>query len=51
MMYGKNFLELLGPKVEKPMILEMDNKINMGIFNNWSITGTTSLASIWFAYI
>ena len=30
----KKFLELLGPKVGKPMILEMDNKINMGIFNN-----------------
>ena len=51
MMYGKNFLESLGLKVKLPMVLEMDNKGGVDIFNNWSIAGNTRAVSIWFAYI
>ena len=51
MIYGKNFLESLGLKVELPMILEMDNKGGVDIFNNWSIAGNTRAVSIRFAYI
>ena len=51
MIYGKNFLESLGLKVQLPMILEMDNKGGVDIFNNWSIAGNTRAVSIRFAYI
>ena len=51
MMYGKNFLESLGLKVETPMILEKDNKGGVDIFNNWSIAGNTRAVLIRFAYI
>ena len=51
MIYGKNFLELLGLQVELLMILEMDNNGGVDIFNNWSIAGNTRAVSIRFAYI
>ena len=36
MIYGKNFLESLGLKVKLPMVLWMDNKGGVDIFNNWN---------------
>ena len=51
MMYGKRFLESLGLKVKLPMILQMDNKGGVDVFNNWSIAGNTRSVSIRFAYI
>ena len=51
MIYGKNFLESLGLEVELPMVLQMDNKGGVDIFNNWSIAGNTQAVSIRFAYI
>ena len=33
------------------MVLHMDNKGGVDIFNNWSIAGNTRAASIRFAYI
>lgn len=51
MMYGKQFLESLGLKVKLPMILYMDNKGGVDIFNNWSIAGNTRSVSTRFAYI
>ena len=51
MIYGKNFLESMGLQVELPMVLEMDNKGGVDIFNSWSIAGNTRAVSIRFAYI
>ena len=51
MIYGKNFLESLGLKVKLPMVLWMDNKGGVDIFNNWSIAGNTRAVSVQFAYI
>ena len=51
MIYGKNFLEALGLKIKLPMVLEMDNKGGVDIFNNWSIAGNTRAVAIRFAYI
>ena len=51
MIYGKNFLESLGLKVKLPMVLWMDNKGGVDIFNNWSIAGNTRAISVRFSYI
>ena len=51
MMFGKRFLESIGLKVKLPMILYMDNKGGVDIFNNWSTAGNTRAVSIRFAYI
>lgn len=51
MLFGKRFLESIGLKVKLPMILYMDNKGGVDIFNNWSIAGNTRAISIRFAYI
>ena len=38
-------------KVQLPMILYMDNKGGVDIFNNWSIAGHTRAISVRLAYI
>ncbi len=39
MVYHKNTLELIGPKVEYPMVLEMDNRGAINLINNFSVGG------------
>ena len=51
MLYGKRFLESLGLQVELPMVLYMDNKGGVDIFNSWSIAGNTRAISVRFAFI
>jgi len=51
MLYGKRFLESLGLKVKLPMVLFMDNKGGVDIFNNWSIAGNTRSISVRLAFI
>jgi hypothetical protein len=41
MLYCMRLLESIGLQVEKPMILEMDNKGAVDLVNNWSATGHT----------
>jgi hypothetical protein len=41
MMYPRNMLELIGLKVELPMILEMDNKGAVNLVNSFSVEGCT----------
>ena len=41
MLYIMRLLESLGLQVEKPMILEIDNKGAVDIANNWSAGGRT----------
>jgi hypothetical protein len=41
MIYGKEFLESIGLKVKLPMILYMDNKGAVDLFNGWSVSGNT----------
>ena len=40
-----------GLKVKLPMVLYMDNKGGVNIFNNWSIAGNTRTVAVWFAYV
>jgi hypothetical protein len=37
MIYGKNLLELIGLKVQLPMLLEMDNKRAVDLINSFSV--------------
>ncbi len=41
MLYQKNTLELIGLKVEYPMVLEMDNRGAIGLINSFSVGGCT----------
>ena len=41
MLYVMNFLESLQLKVNKPMLLEIDNKVCVDLINNWSVAGRT----------
>jgi hypothetical protein len=41
MMYQRNMLESIGLKVERPMILEMDNKGAVNIVNSFGVGGCT----------
>ena len=41
MLFEKNVIESMGLKVKLPMILWMDNKGAVDLFNNWSVTGRT----------
>lgn len=41
MLFGMHFLESLGLKVKKPMILEIDNKGGKDIVDSWSTSGRT----------
>ena len=41
MLYVMRTIESLGLKVEKPMILQVDNKGAVNLANNWSIGGRT----------
>ena len=41
MLFAMRVLESMGLKVEKPMILEMDNKGAVDLANNWSAAGRT----------
>ena len=41
MLYVVRTIESLGLKVEKPMILQADNKGAVDLANNWSIGGRT----------
>jgi hypothetical protein len=41
MLYCMRLLKSIGLQVEKPMILEMDNKGAVDLVNNWSATGHT----------
>jgi hypothetical protein len=51
MMYGKQFLESLGLKVKLPMVLHMDNKGGVDLYNSWSIAGQTRSIAVRLAYI
>ena len=51
MMFGKRLLESMGLKVKLPMVLYMDNKGGVDIFNNWSIAGNTRAVAVRFAYV
>ena len=51
MLYGKRFLEALGLKVKLPMVLYMDNKGGVDIFNNWSVGGNTRAISVRLAFL
>ena len=46
MMFGKRLLESMGLKVKLPMVLYMDNKGGVNIFNNWSIAGNTRAVAV-----
>jgi hypothetical protein len=39
MIYQKNTLELIGLKVEYPMVLEMDNRGEIDLINSFSVGG------------
>jgi hypothetical protein len=39
MIYQKNMLELIGLKVEYPMVLEMDNRGAIDLINSFSVGG------------
>jgi len=39
MLYAMHVLESMGLKVKKPMIMWMDNKGALDLFNNWSVSG------------
>ncbi len=41
MLYQKNTLELIGLKVEYPMVLEMDNRGAIDLINSFSVGGHT----------
>jgi hypothetical protein len=41
MMYTMRSVESMGLKVEKPMILEIDNKGAVNLITNWSVGGRT----------
>ena len=41
MLYIMNFLESLQLRVEKPMLLEIDNKGCVDLINTWSVAGRT----------
>jgi len=41
MIYGKNLLELVGLKVQLPMVLQMDNKGAVDLINSFSVGGRT----------
>jgi hypothetical protein len=41
MLYTMRIVESMGLKVEKPMILEIDNKGAVDLTNNWSVGGRT----------
>jgi hypothetical protein len=41
MIYQKNTLELIGLKVEYPMVLEMDNRGAINLVNSFSVGGCT----------
>jgi hypothetical protein len=41
MLYQKNTLELIGLKVEYPMVLEMDNRGAIDLINSFSVGGCT----------
>jgi len=41
MLYGMRVLESIGFKVEKPTVLEMDNKGAIDLTNNWNAGGRT----------
>jgi hypothetical protein len=41
MIYQKNTLELIGLKVEFPMVLEMDNRGAIDLINSFSVGGCT----------
>jgi hypothetical protein len=41
MLYTMRIFESMGLKVEKPMILEIDNKGAVDLTNNWSVGGRT----------
>ena len=51
MLFGKRFLESLSLQVELPMMLEMDNKGRVDIFNSWSIAGNARATPVWLAFI
>ena len=41
MLFAMHVLESMGLKVQKPMILWIDNKGAVDLFNNWSVAGRT----------
>jgi hypothetical protein len=51
MLFGMRFLESMNLKVKKPMVLYMDNKGGVDLFNNWSIAGNTRPISVRLAYV
>ena len=51
MLFGMRILESMGLKVKKPMVLEVDNKGAVDIFNNWSVGGRTRHISVRFNFM
>jgi hypothetical protein len=41
MLYAKNLLELIGLKVQLPMVLEIDNRGAVDLVNSFSVEGRT----------
>ncbi len=46
MIYQKNTLESIGPKVELPMILEMDNKGAVDLVNSFSLEVVRNISAL-----
>jgi hypothetical protein len=51
MLYGKQFLEGMGLQVELPMILWMDNKGGVDLYNGWSVSGASRHYSTRLAFL
>ena len=50
-LFGMRLLESIGPKVQKPMVLEMDNKGGTNLLNSWSIGDQTRALAVRLAYL
>ena len=51
MLFVMRVLELIGLKVKKPMILEIDNKGTVNLSHNWSVSGQSCHDSIWQSFL
>ena len=49
-LFGKRFFESMGPQVELPMALCMDNKGGVDIFDSWPIAGDARATSVGLAF-
>ena len=51
MLFGMRWLEAIGLQVKKPMILWMDNKGSVDLFNGWSVNGRTRAIAVRLAFM